>query len=67
MSPQTVIYKQLGKVYLLKGEVSDAVETYKKAIRYIISDTSTCMSIRNYASTSYHPGQPIGCIGPTKQ
>ena len=32
-SPQTVTYKELGRVYLLQGSLDNAVDIYKKAVK----------------------------------
>ena len=33
LSPQTVSFVQLGRVYLSMGSVEDAIDVYKKAIK----------------------------------
>lgn len=35
LSPQTVTYKELGRVYLLSKNLDNAVEIYKKAVKYV--------------------------------
>lgn len=38
LSPQTVSFKQLGRVYLKRGAVEDAIEIYTRAIKYTPED-----------------------------
>jgi cytochrome c-type biogenesis protein CcmH/NrfG len=33
LSPQTVSYKELGRVYLLTGDLGNALDVYKKAVK----------------------------------
>ena len=34
LSPQTVSFVQLGRVYLSMGSVEDAIDVYKRAVKY---------------------------------
>ena len=35
LSPQTVSFVQLGRVYLAMGSVEDAIDVYKRAVKYV--------------------------------
>ena len=55
LSPQTVSFIQLGRVYLSMGSVEDAIDVYKRAVKYVKSVFLMLYQVQSKLKVSFFP------------